>query len=189
MDDPMRFLNLEYLFYLLLQLLGLRPDGGLLEAFMEKIRIISYILSLLLIVAIAYCLIRLRQIRLEEREYYKTKAFSAEAMRSQAFRNEKWEKVLRLMESSNPNDWRLAIMECDIILDEMMDVMRYRGENLGEKLKSVERSDFKTIDNAWEAHRIRNVIAHQGSSFDLSEREAKRVFALYESVFKEFEYI
>ena len=80
-------------------------------------------------------------------------------------------------------------MEADILLDELLDAMKYRGESIGEKLKKIELSDFTTLDLAWEAHRIRNQVAHEGSEFLLSDREARRVIKLYEEVFKEFQYI
>jgi hypothetical protein len=56
-------------------------------------------------------------------------------------------------------------------------------------MKSIEKSDFNSIDMAWEAHKIRNSIAHEGSDFLLNQREAKRVIGLYEIVFREFRYI
>jgi hypothetical protein len=67
--------------------------------------------------------------------------------------------------------------------------MGYMQESIGEKLKVIEPSDFTNIENAWEAHKIRNQIAHEGSDFMINEREAKRVIGLYETVFREFEYI
>lgn len=100
----------------------------------------------------------------------------------------KWERVQKHIESPNPNDWKIAIIEADAILDEMVDSMGYNGETLGEKLKGVEQSDFTTINNAWEAHKVRNVIAHE-ASFQIDEREARRVIELYRSVFEEFRYI
>ncbi len=101
----------------------------------------------------------------------------------------KWERIQKHMVSDKENDWKIAIIEADAILEEMMDKMGYHGENLGAKLKAVEPSDFTTIDNAWEAHKVRNEIAHGGAEFRLSEREARRIIALYESVFREFKYI
>jgi hypothetical protein len=62
------------------------------------------------------------------------------------------------------------------------------GNTLGDKLKQATRGDFKTLDAAWEAHRVRNQIAHEGSDFILTKHEAKRVIALYETVFEEFKY-
>ena len=60
---------------------------------------------------------------------------------------------------------------------------------IGEKMKAIEKSDFLSIDLAWEAHKIRNSIAHIGSNFELNEREAKRAIALFETVFREFQII
>ena len=75
------------------------------------------------------------------------------------------------------------------MLDEMLDSVGYRGETMGDKLKSVEKSDFLTLDLAWEAHKIRNAIAHEGAEFTIDQREARRVISLYERVFQEFEFI
>ena len=108
---------------------------------------------------------------------------------SQDYQNRRWDRVVAHVQSENPADWRLAILESDIILSELLEKMGYVGENVGEKLKRIERSDFNTIDDAWEAHKVRNLIAHQGSDYVLSRREAQRVIGLYMNVFREFKYI
>jgi hypothetical protein len=105
------------------------------------------------------------------------------------FENPKWKLVEEHINSDDPNKWKLAILEADIILSEMLEKLSLPGESVGEKLKAVEPSDFDTLDQAWEAHKIRNAIAHQGSDFILNQREAKRVIGLYSEVFKEFEII
>lgn len=112
-----------------------------------------------------------------------TKATIPETKNSMAT---KWEKIIALSESSNTSDWRLAVIEADIILDELLDKLQLPGETMGEKLKAVEISDFITIESAWEAHKARNMIAHEGSDFLVSQREIHRIIALYEVVFKEF---
>ena len=104
-------------------------------------------------------------------------------------KNEKWERVKDLLNSHNTNDWRQAVIEADIILDEMLDRMGYEGDSIGEKLKQIEESDFLTLNKAWEAHKIRNHIAHRGGDFIFSKNEAERVIRLYEAVFDEFYYI
>lgn len=102
---------------------------------------------------------------------------------------EKWGNIKKLADSQNPSDWRLAIIEADIILSDLLDKLQLPGDTMGEKLKAVEKSDFITLDAAWEAHKFRNSIAHEGSDFLINEREIHRVISLYESVFKEFELI
>ena len=82
--------------------------------------------------------------------------------------------------------WRIGIMEADNVLLEILTEKGYQGDGVGEKLKNA---SFKTIDLAWDAHKIRNRIAHEGSDFQLTEREAKRAFMLYESVFRDMKVI
>ncbi|HYC34627.1 MAG TPA: hypothetical protein VEC13_02750 [Candidatus Paceibacterota bacterium] len=103
--------------------------------------------------------------------------------------NKRWENILARMASPNEADWRLAIIECDILLNEMLIKMGYRGESIADKLKLVEKSDFHTIEEAWEAHKTRNKIAHSGSEYHLSRSEAERTFNLYRRVFEEFYFV
>ena len=104
-------------------------------------------------------------------------------------KNPKWDLVKEHIDSEDANKWKLAILEADIMLSELLDTLHLPGESIGEKLKAIETSDFTSIEEAWEAHKIRNAIAHDGSEFIINEREAKRVIGLYELVFREFEYI
>ncbi len=101
----------------------------------------------------------------------------------------RWENITLRIKSHNEADWRLAIIECDILLDEMLKKMGYPGESIADKLKIVEPSDFHTLNEAWEAHKVRNRIAHSGTDFHLSRSEAERVFALYKKVFEEFYFV
>jgi len=101
----------------------------------------------------------------------------------------KWAKVLSYLESNNMSDWKMAIFEADIMLEDMVDKMGYKGEGLGEKLEKIEKSDFDNLDNAWEVHKIRNAVAHEGSEFLLTKEETHRIIGLYEKIFKEFRYI
>lgn len=103
--------------------------------------------------------------------------------------NLKWKRVLENSESQNPSDWRLAIMEADIILEELLTGLGYSGDTISSKLKKIERSDFTNLDKAWQAHKVRNVIAHEGSDFELSHRETRRVINLYRDVFNEYRFI
>jgi hypothetical protein len=103
--------------------------------------------------------------------------------------NPKWMKVLEHVNSPNPADWKLAILEADIILDHLLDKMGYHGATMGDKLKSIEPSDFTSLQEAWEAHKVRNAIAHEGSDYVVTKPEAERVIRLFKKVFEEFQFI
>lgn len=90
------------------------------------------------------------------------------------------------MSSQSEALWRIGIMEADNLLQEVLQEKGYQGDGVGEMLKNA---SFKTVNLAWDAHKVRNRIAHEGSDFALTEREAKRAFMLYESVFRDLKAI
>jgi hypothetical protein len=143
---------------------------------------LSVFISLCLIGWVAYIVVHLTEIRKNER-----RLLYPEVEQTESDINPKWRRVLAHIESQNESDWKLAIIEADIMLDEILDKLHLPGETIGEKMKVVEKSDFNTIDNAWEAHKIRNEIAHEGGDYVLTQHEARRVIALYQSVFEEFQ--
>lgn len=153
-------------------------------------KVVAVFVALGLVGWVVYSYTKLRALRKEDEKIYGTAPVDEflEKMPARA-QNEKWVHVLELMNSSNPSDWRLAIIEGDVMLEELLKTLQLPGDSVGDKLKAVEPSDMLTLDAAWEAHKVRNRIAHSGSDFELNERETKRVLALFESVFKEFEII
>lgn len=151
------------------------------------VKIAAVLLSVAAVIGTIDALRKLRQLNIKERETYNLS--SVPLLLRENFperKNERWEHVQGLMNSRNASDWRLAILEADVMLDEFLRSAGYHGDSIGEMLKSVEKSDFLTIEDAWEAHKVRNRVAHDGSSYLLNEREVRHVISLFENVFKEF---
>lgn len=144
--------------------------------------------SLLLIALIIYCVVRILQVRRHEHERFHA---AAQTLRSKDVPKTqlRWNRVLEQARSDVEQNWRLAILEADIMLNELLDVLGYRGETMGDKMKQATRANFGTIDLAWEAHRVRNDIAHAGSLKHLTQHETRRVIGMYEQVFREFRFI
>ena len=156
------------------------------------------VLAIFFIAVIVYTTIRMFEIRAKERahlkheieEYAHNQALKEKKSQEEGvFKNERWKKVLYYLFSINENDWKLAIIEADSMLFDLLAQLGFKGENLGDKLKEANQDNFRSLSSAWEVHNIRNKIAHEGSSFELSLHEAKRVIALYEQIFQEFAYI
>jgi hypothetical protein len=103
--------------------------------------------------------------------------------------NPKWQQIEKHMFSQNQSEWRIAILEADILLFDMLSQMGYQGDSIGEILRNVDKASFATLDDAWKAHKIRNIIAHEGANFLLTRDEAERAIRLYKRVFEEFYYI
>lgn len=158
--------------------------------FLSSAQVISAFISLVFVMGIIYAKFKLGQLKRSKNLEEKVKKAEERKVENKAQNeNRKWRKVIDHVSSENSSEWRLAIIEADILLGELLTKSGYKGEGIGEQLKSVEPSDFHTLNEAWEAHKVRNRIAHDGSEHPLSQREAKRVVGLYEQVFKEFYFI
>ena len=156
-------------------------DWGIFAAF-------SIFISLIGASLLAYCVIRLRQVR--RFEQLRFDAASATIVAHDVPRTQlRWERIMAQINSDSEQSWRLAILEADIMLNELLDSLGYRGETMADKMKTVDRADFRTIDLAWEAHRARNRIAHESSETGLSSRDAHHVIDLYTKVFREFQFV
>ncbi len=75
------------------------------------------------------------------------------------------------------------------MLDQLLVQLGFKGESLGDKLKAATQESFPNLTAAWEVHTVRNRIAHEGLSFELSHHEAKRIIALYEKIFHGYGFI
>jgi len=194
-----RYLNVEYFFNMILRfsrgfidfLHGSRQavSGSYLVPDLTPFVTAGWVISGVLFLLVLYAIHKRVGVAWEEHEKFSAAESRALESYDQTERNTKWMKVVDLLGMINESDWRLAIMEADNILKEMLGVMGYHGDTIGDQLKSVEKSDFLTLSDAWEAHKVRNRIAHEGTDFRLSQREAQRIIGLYENVFKEFHYI
>lgn len=149
---------------------------------------ISMTICLILATGIIYCVIRIRQVRHLERMKFQDaeRSVAAEDVPRTHLR---WSKVQEQANSDSEQNWRLAILEADIMLNELLDLKGYKGDTMADKMKQVERADFNSIDEAWEAHKVRNTIAHEGASHKINNRETRRIISLYEKVFREFKVI
>ncbi|MEX0917154.1 MAG: hypothetical protein WDZ90_01380 [Candidatus Paceibacterota bacterium] len=176
-------LNIELLFHQIYLLFKSDPDLSFedFETLWSTYIIFATLLVLLMLTGIIYTHIRFKQVKEEYKEKMK-----AMAPQEGAVTNKHWNRVLEFVSSENPSDWRQAVLEADVMLNDLLDERGYLGDGVGEKLKSVVAGDFRTLNQAWEGHKIRNQIAHGGGDFLLTKREAKRAIENFEQVFREF---
>jgi len=149
---------------------------------------LSVVITLLFAAGIVYCTMRILQIRRAEWAQHRKAAHTVEHEDVPATRM-RWNRIMEHAQSADEHKWRLAILECDIMLNELLDLQGYKGETIAEKMKQVSRTNFNTIDDAWEAHKVRNKVAHEGTEFHIDERTKNNVINLYQRVFKEFGFI
>jgi hypothetical protein len=202
------FLNLEYIFFLIYRAVarvfnflfgGNIGDADAFSRFFSGLKIVATLLVIILITIILYCLVRLYEIEQEgnPKKESKTTSKTVNALNNsgtlvqnvEVKENPVWTSVRSKLLSDNQSDWRLAIIEADIYLDRVLDQKGFYGDTLGDKLKQIDPEKLPSVQIAWEAHKVRNRIAHDGSDFTLTMPEARRVLSYYEIVFRDLEVI
>lgn len=182
-----RTLNIEFIFekiYIVIQWLFDFITNPHLWSIMGTISIISSIIFLSIII---FALVRIREIQLDEKRELDHEINEALRHEEEKNRDEnpRWHYILTLIESPNESDWRVAIIEADTMLEELLREKGVPGDTTAELLEGARSNGYLHIQDAWDAHLIRNKITHQGSEFPLSQVEARRVMKLFQNFFEE----
>lgn len=98
---------------------------------------------------------------------------------------EKFDSIVAKMASEHPEDWKIAILEADHLIDEVLIWHGHRGKDMGERLKSITEREVESINELWQAHKLRNQIAHN-INIEISKKEAEKAIEIYRKVLKEF---
>lgn len=98
---------------------------------------------------------------------------------SSAVRRTLEEQWKRVEGTENPS---LKILEAEKVLDQALSACEFQG-SFGEKLKAA-GPRFKNLHAVWDAHRLRNRIAHE-AGFTVKEAEAERVVRVFRKVLEE----
>lgn len=147
--------------------------------------VFAYLFSALCVYGFAYASIRKAELEAVQREGYQLQEKLYQRTFGGNVKNQRWQEVKDRLDSENPNDWKLAIIEADVLLDETIKERGYAGTTLGERLKSISPAHLQSLDDAWDAHRIRNRVAHEGADFVLTQKLARNTITQYQRVFEE----
>jgi hypothetical protein len=149
--------------------------------------VIAILLSLVFFVGFIYAKLRYAQVSdMEQMALREGEAKWATRHEGAGSKNPRWETIQKRVAENSPESWRIAIIEADILLDEALTDAGYTGQSIGDKLKTANPHSFTTIQDAWEAHKVRNQIAHAGSDFILTKKTAQETIVQFERVFREF---
>ena len=188
--DP-TYLNIEYVFDKADAYIGPILNTITSAHTWSVIGTISILVSLLAITIIIFSLVRMYEIQIFDKEEIEHEINHALAQDKERDRNlnPRWKYILTLIESPNDSDWRVAIIEADTLLEETYKDRGLVGNSMSELLEEAKANGYPNVQNAWDAHIVRNQIAHQGSEFSLSQVEGRRVIKLYQNVFEAMQVI
>lgn len=76
----------------------------------------------------------------------------------------RWDEIERLTSSGGEMNLKMAVMEADKLLDHALKAMAIPGMTLGDRLKFAAYK-YPNIRDVWNAHRLRNQLAHEASYY------------------------
>ncbi len=166
---------------------GFSQDGvlGFLNSVWSGYVVLAYLCSFVFLVLYLYAAIQAEKFQDIEHDLVHAEEEAYAMKMSGGIKSDKFAELQAHLESQNPNDWKLAIIEADIILDDTLKRQGYAGPTLGDRLKSISPEALHSIRDAWDAHMVRNKIAHAGADFVLTQKIARETIMQYERVFKE----
>lgn len=98
----------------------------------------------------------------------------------------KWIKIKDRLESGKEAQYKVAIIEADEVIDQLLQKMGYEGGNMGERLDKMSPGEIENRDEIKEAHETRNKIIHD-HQFEVNEDLAKETIKKFENFINIFE--
>jgi len=97
-----------------------------------------------------------------------------------------WENITKRLEKASESEYKLAVIEAETVLDEVLTRMGFAGQSIGERLEKIKKEQLPSFDEVLEAHKTRNNIVHD-PDFRLTLDQAKKTLDIYEKALKELE--
>ncbi|TSC74889.1 MAG: hypothetical protein G01um101430_706 [Parcubacteria group bacterium Gr01-1014_30] len=89
-----------------------------------------------------------------------------------------WAKIVSRLEKGLESEYKLAVIEADSFLDDILVKMNLKGESMVERLESAPRELISNVKDIESAHKIRNNIVHD-PDYRLELEETKKAVDIY----------
>ncbi|HAV11135.1 MAG TPA: hypothetical protein DCX32_01145 [Candidatus Moranbacteria bacterium] len=100
----------------------------------------------------------------------------------------KWEKVKARLETESVSQYKVAILEADAIVDDILSKIGHKGNNMTERLEQLKPGQLDYQEELLEAHQTRNKIVHD-ESFRVDKELAEETIGIYEKFLRYLEFM
>lgn len=97
-----------------------------------------------------------------------------------------WRKILARLEKADESEYKLAVIEADEILDNVLKRLGYGGNNLKERLDNVTEILMPSLEKVKQVHSVRDSIVYD-PDYRLTLDQARKLIEVYEQALKELE--
>lgn len=158
---------------------GLIPQPYFQVIFVLKV--LSILISIILVVIISYVIASTNWLKFRAMEDL-NEFIKFEPYGSDKYVKE-WKKIMKRFDTGIEAEYKLAIIETDTMLGDILERMGYNEETIEKSLNKVTSAEIPNIDDLKEARRIRNGVIHD-PDYQLSKEKAKEVMDVYQESFR-----
>ncbi len=101
-----------------------------------------------------------------------------------AVTKERWEAIRKKVASGTLESMKLAIIDADKIVDDVLKRLGLQGTHMADRLEQIRPDELRSLEGLWRAHRLRNELVHT-PGFELRPETAERAIQAYETFLKE----
>jgi len=102
--------------------------------------------------------------------------------------DKQWKRIVERLKSDSEEEYKLAIIEADAILDEVLKKIGYKGDTIDERLEKVTTDAISNLEELKKVHQIESDIVRD-PSYHLTKEEAKKILLVYKKTFEELDVI
>lgn len=92
----------------------------------------------------------------------------------------RWNRIKKRVEAGSEAEYKLALIEADDFLNEVLEDRGYEGKDFEDLVKKAGRLIVPSVEQVLSAHKVRNSIVYD-PDFKLDLEEAKKILAIYEA--------
>lgn len=100
----------------------------------------------------------------------------------------KWDKVKERLKTGSVSQYKVAILEADSIVDDIIGRIGHGGGNMTEKLEQLKAGQLDYQEELLEVHQIRNKIVHD-ENFIVDRELAEKTVGVYEKFLRYLEFM
>ena len=153
-----------------------------LQRILFFLKVFSAFLTLFFVIAIILILARTQYLKLMFAQDWK------EFLTYRVYGNRKmtdaWAKVIKRLKGAQESEYKLAILEADEMLDDVLKKMGFAGETPRERLEKVTPEIISSLEQLKEARKVRDNILYD-PDFRLTQEQSQKALESYEQAFRD----
>ena len=158
--------------------------GGFISENLALLQFISLVLSGLFLLGFIYILIRVNYLNMKTEEFMDLFGMG-DLSKRRSLRG--WKQIQQRLASEDPQQWKIALLEADKILDEILKMAGYLGK-MDDKLETITPAQLSNVEDVKAAHKICSQII-QDPTFELAQTAAHDTIDIYKKSFLELNLI